>query len=216
MTPRAAPTMAPNLSGFLEVPFVPLFVEAGVVLGPGVEVDDPEDEFPELDVFTPDFGWRLQAADPARARRQVVQLEVIQKTCFSSSTSCITPSTPCPPRQMAALLDSTLSDVTFVPPIALTPTHRTPRPAPAPQLCLAPLHAVAAALSHRLSTADLELALASGVLDPTEFGVQCWISMLGLPGAKRIKAFFDEKYEVPQMRLRTTIYKHKVEVEDEG
>jgi hypothetical protein len=36
-----------------------------------------------------------------------------------------------------------------------------------------------------------------------------------------IKAFFNEKYEVPQMRLRTTIYKHKVwlfqvEVEDEG
>jgi hypothetical protein len=28
--------------------------------------------------------------------------------------------------------------------------------------------------------------------------------------AKPIKAFFDEKYEVPQMRLRTTIYKHEV------
>ncbi|KAJ7309157.1 hypothetical protein DFH08DRAFT_823588 [Mycena albidolilacea] len=36
------------------------------------------------------------------------------------------------------------------------------------------------------------------------------------PGLLPIKAFFDEKYEVPQMRLRTTIYKHEVEVEDEG
>ncbi|KAJ7304907.1 hypothetical protein DFH08DRAFT_1002490 [Mycena albidolilacea] len=86
---------------------------------------------------------------------------------------------------------STLSDITFAPPFAPTPAHRAPRPAPrtctapAPHLRLVPLHTAAAALSRRLSAVDLELALASGVLDPAEFGVQCWIGVLSLPGAKR-------------------------------
>ncbi|KAJ7339797.1 hypothetical protein DFH08DRAFT_963845 [Mycena albidolilacea] len=74
---------------------------------------------------------------------------------------------------------------TFVPPIAPTPVDHAPCPAPAQHLRLIPLHAAAAALSCRLSAADLQLALASGVLDPAELGVQCWIGTLSLPGAKR-------------------------------
>ncbi|KAJ7827342.1 hypothetical protein B0H14DRAFT_3720864 [Mycena olivaceomarginata] len=84
--------------------------------------------------------------------------------------TCTTPA----PRTPVAR-HSTLSDITFAPPFAPTLAHRAPHlhrtcTAPAPHLRLVPLHTAAAALSRRLSAADLELALASGVLDPAEFG----------------------------------------------
>ncbi|KAJ7310691.1 hypothetical protein DFH08DRAFT_823065 [Mycena albidolilacea] len=89
---------------------------------------------------------------------------------------------PAPAPHTPVACRSAPSDVTFVLPIALMPAHCTPCPAPAPHLRLAPLHAVAAALSRHLSAADLELALASGVLN--------------------INVFFNENYVVYGVALR--------------